>query len=63
MGVRRVLGAAVLDYLDLQSWHSWDLVVRFHYFLLFQATSAWFVPSLGNGGIRRPITPRDLKYF
>ena len=24
----RVLGAAVLDYLDLQSWYSWDLVVN-----------------------------------
>jgi hypothetical protein len=48
------LGAAVLDYLDLESWVSWGLMVRFHYFLLFsgderlvrRVTDPWrFPPS------------------
>ena len=35
----------------------------FHWFLVFQATSACFVVSPVQGVFRRPITPRVLKYF
>jgi len=42
---------------------SWDLMVRFHCFFVFQAMSAWFVLSQVQGVFRRPVTPWVLKYL